>query len=323
MNYFVFAPTGGRAGGVECQVQLVDSLRRHGENAFLSFYPSEDDGGTIKYFKSFGYDISAKQPDDIKSNIIVLPEIITILAKKYNNTINVINWLSVDNYYKKKWKSFPRDLYNRYRTLTYARLPMTILRKYFHLAQSFYAAEYLRKHSIDSLYIGDYLNDEFYEQSNSIKVKKKNIISYNPLKGTSFTEKLQKFQPEFKMYPLQGLTRKELINQLAMSKIYIDFGHHPGRDRIPREAAIMNCCLITSDRGSAGNQNDIKIDKQYKFKINNRNTKNICDKISEIFNDYELHKMNQRENLIKILNDKSSYHDYVKSFVGLMSDRIR
>jgi hypothetical protein len=41
--------------------------------------------------------------------------------------------------------------------------------------------------------------------------------------------------------------------------VYIDFGNHPGRDRIPREAAAMGCVVITNRRGSAENDVDIPI----------------------------------------------------------------
>jgi hypothetical protein len=47
--------------------------------------------------------------------------------------------------------------------------------------------------------------------------------------------------------------------------LYIDFGHHPGRDRMPREAAMHGCCLITGILGSAGNAIDLPIPKEYKL----------------------------------------------------------
>jgi hypothetical protein len=54
-------------------------------------------------------------------------------------------------------------------------------------------------------------------------------------------------------------------NTLARSKVYLDFGHHPGKDRIPREAAISGCCVLTNREGAAGNDRDIPIPDTYKF----------------------------------------------------------
>jgi len=39
-------------------------------------------------------------------------------------------------------------------------------------------------------------------------------------------------------------------------QVYIDFGHHPGQDRLPREAVQCGCVVITGKRGS-GNQINI------------------------------------------------------------------
>ena len=323
MKYYIFAPTGGKTGGIECQAQLVDALRFHGEEAYLSFFPTQDDGGTVQYYKNYGYNISAQQPENKKTNIIISPEINTILSRQYGNGLNVINWLSIDNYYQKKWESPYRDFYMRYRTLYRSRLPIKSLRQYFHLTQSYYATNYLKNHSIKAHYIGDYLNNEFFNQSKLFQQEKKNIISYNPKKGTSFTIQIQKNCPDFKMNPLQNLTRDELIHELGASKVYLDFGHHPGRDRIPREAAIMGCCIITGIRGSAGNQYDIKINGDYKFEMKKNNINDICNKILEIFNDYESHRLNQNNNVNRILNDKEDYFKNVKSFIMIMNNRVK
>jgi hypothetical protein len=49
--------------------------------------------------------------------------------------------------------------------------------------------------------------------------------------------------------------------------VYIDCGHHPGKDRMPREAAAAGCCIITSRSGAAGNELDTPIDDCYKFEL--------------------------------------------------------
>ena len=84
----------------------------------------------------------------------------------------------------------------------------------------------------------------------------------------------------------------------------------------------MGCCLITSTRGSAGNQYDIEINDEYKFELNNENIPEICDKISEVFNDYEMHRINQKNNVDRILNDKENYFNYVKSFITIMKNKV-
>ena len=44
---------------------------------------------------------------------------------------------------------------------------------------------------------------------------------------------------DFNFVPLINLNNDEIINTLSKSKIYIDIGSHPGKDRLPREAALL------------------------------------------------------------------------------------
>ena len=40
---------------------------------------------------------------------------------------------------------------------------------------------------------------------------------------------------------------------------------HPGKDRMPREAALLGCCILTSTLGSADFFDDVPIMSEYKF----------------------------------------------------------
>lgn len=53
---------------------------------------------------------------------------------------------------------------------------------------------------------------------------------------------------ELNFKPIINMTRDEVIRELQRAKVYIDFGNHPGKDRIPREAAILGCCAIVGKR---------------------------------------------------------------------------
>ncbi|MCX7738527.1 MAG: hypothetical protein N2Z80_03840 [Hydrogenothermaceae bacterium] len=56
-----------------------------------------------------------------------------------------------------------------------------------------------------------------------------------------------------------------MIDILKKAKVYIDFGNHTGKDRIPREAAMLECCVITGRRGIAKYREDVPIPENYKI----------------------------------------------------------
>ena len=64
---------------------------------------------------------------------------------------------------------------------------------------------------------------------------------------------------------LENMNPQQLCDALDKSMIYIDFGNHPGKDRIPREACCRNCIVMTSKLGSANNSYDVPIPDEYKF----------------------------------------------------------
>ena len=55
---------------------------------------------------------------------------------------------------------------------------------------------------------------------------------------------------QVKFIPLRGLSREQLNDLFFKAKIYIDFGKFPGKDRLFREAALNNCCILTGKFGA-------------------------------------------------------------------------
>jgi hypothetical protein len=135
-------------------------------------------------------------------------------------------------------------------------------------------------------YLSDYLNPDFLKIKTDLS-KKENIVAYNPKKGFSFTKKIISNAKDIKFVPLINMTRQQVIETLQRAKLYIDFGNHPGKDRIPREAAILGCCVITGKRGSAAFFEDVPIPDEYKFEDKEENIPKIIDKIYDCFENFE------------------------------------
>lgn len=135
-----------------------------------------------------------------------------------------------------------------------------------HFSQTQHATDYLKQCGIEPVPLIDSINEDFLNDNHlEFANTKQDIILYNPNKGKKVTEKLIAANPQWQFVPLKGLNREQLSEQLYAAKLYIDFGHHPGRDRMPREAAMHGCCLITGVLGSAGNEIDLPILKRYKL----------------------------------------------------------
>lgn len=164
------------------------------------------------------------------------------MREKYRECKKVIIWMSV-NYYL---FSTPHQLLNYFP-------PNTIC----HLAQGQYAKEYLKFAQLTDKTIPfpDCINDTYLSLKDTIDLTAKhreNIISYNPKKSSRiFMQEIESVVKDkgYTFLPLEGYTFEQLINIFTHSKLYIDIGFNPGNDRMPREAAMCGCGLLTSKLG--------------------------------------------------------------------------
>jgi len=249
--------------------------------------------------------------EDVKENILIVPEIFStlLLLPKYKHIRKGVWFLSVDNYYfsrmSKKDFFFPRVL-NRVMGLL-NKPPLfdirsdknlgKLARKYdykrdkllkladFYMAQSHRAMKWFKELK-PMYYLSDYLNPEFLKTQYDPS-KKEDIVAYNPRKGFAFTRKIISSAKDIKFVPITGGKRQKVMETLQRAKVYIDFGNHPGKDRIPREAAILGCCVIVGKRGSARFYEDVPIPDEYKFDAKLENIPKIIEKIKDCFENYE------------------------------------
>ena len=112
---------------------------------------------------------------------------------------------------------------------------------------------------------------------------------------------------KFNFIPLTNLSNKQIKETLLKSKIYIDIGSHPGKDRLPREAVMLGNCVITNKKGSANNISDVAIPNEFKFNEKYLNIKKIDNKIKLIFDNYEKEYSKFDSYKTKILNEKKIF----------------
>ena len=260
-------------GGVELLHQLTAELNSYEGIEAKIWYMSFENAVIPDAYKQYGNSvfIGVRPPRD---SVLIFPEVFVDKANQniYEGRKIVIYWESV-NYYL-QW--IPKDQYLKFPKST------------IHIAQSYYAMDYVEKNTgIKPIYVTDYLNDE-YMSADLSKPRKRQIL-YNPTKGFEFTKKIMAKMPNETFIPVQNMTTSEVKNLMEESMLYIDFGNHPGKDRIPREAAMCGCCVITDTEGSANFTGDVFIDCRYKIPRKDENLDRIVVEILSVLDSYESH----------------------------------
>ncbi len=110
-----------------------------------------------------------------------------------------------------------------------------------------------------------YCDDKMSPQKRTLQ------IVYNPFKGVHYTDAIiKRSSTKFTFTPIGSIEKRispaDVTKMLNIAKVYIDFGPHPGMDRLPREAALGGCIVITNKQGAAFYQQDVPIPDEYKVK---------------------------------------------------------
>lgn len=282
----VMCPGNAVTGGPEVLHQLVHTLRRQGQDAAICYYPIETSFTVPDSYR--GYNVVVDQFVDRADQIVVIPEVATKLADELRLSQGLVWWLSVDNFYGRTGQGTLHDVIGHMLAVFRSRRKtLAELRHFGHLAQSTYALDFLARNGFEAALLTDYLADEHFSTEAASK-DRRNAIAYNPRKGAPVVARLRRALQHVEFIPIVGMTKEKVAELLRSVKVYVDFGHHPGKDRLPREAAMAGACVITGVRGSAAFAEDVAIPDAFKLDENSPHLAvEFGDLVRSIFADFD------------------------------------
>lgn len=318
MKVYILAPANRTSGGPELAHQLCFAINRltdiRAEMCYVDVKAPFD--------KALAVDAEAPEPYKIyktthvtdvnvmcqEDAVVVFPEGLTLSMPYVEKAKKVLWWMSVDNYIKSTEET----------NLSYINDNVC-----FHLYQSYYSIDYVNK-KLDAprgMYLSDYINDAHGKFIYPAQLRE-DIALYNPAKGYEEIKPLIEKASWLKWIPLVNLDLEHMILMMEAGKIYVDFGNHPGKDRIPREAAANGCCVITNKKGSAAFVKDVPIPDEYKFDCPAEQLDQIDALLKDICGDFEKHQ-NKFQNYRQIIaSEKKSFEEDTIKFVDTMQKLI-
>ena len=344
---YILAPSKTYTGGPEALHQLAFTIKNKTKYKNVSMYylPNSTSNSVHSNFKKYNLPV-AKKIEDSVDNLLVAGELYEDIKflQNYKKINKAIWWLSFDNYLLSLFRNNNNKI-----TQKIIKIPFKIIKLFnfctnyfygdyiffdflkdiylknrffnnlsfkninYHFTQSSYAKKILENNGHKTFNISDYLNNDFFKNKYN-KSRKENIVTYNKTKSTNFMKLILKKNTSIKFVPLINLSKKEMIDILKKSKIYLDFGTHPGKDRIPREAAILGNCVLVNKKGSAQNKYDIAIPSEFKFNERYQDIKKINNKINKILLSYDSEYKKFSSYVSKIKNEEKIFVNQVKSF---------
>lgn len=287
---FVCCPANLVTGGPELLHQLVHEVNDLGGDASITYIPAGAAAKAPEAYTQYACPVVTTIPD-VDDSIVLVPEVMPAVLRRFKHARLVVWWLSVDNYTRPPGGMVARLVALRRKIIT--DWPRTS--ELHHLTQSHYAQQFVAaRFGKRATMLGDYIDPAFHQHTETDSATRELRIAFNPKKGGEFIEALRAVLPDATFVELHGMSRAQMIKCLRESVIYVDLGHHPGKDRIPREAAACGCIIVVARRGSAGYWEDMPLDDDYKLDLNHVRWASIAAvKLREIMLNYAFHRARQ------------------------------
>lgn len=270
-------------GGPEALHQLVDELQRAGVEASILYWPLVEGAQTavpeFAHYQAIVCSLSEHQLANLREDsVVVIPETLADISNQFGRAKISLWWLSVDNFLHRlrpnRITSFLVALGWHEKQPFFSLFKFILRRKLgyvsLHMTQSYYASSFVARLGFTPFMLTDYvtLDTEISlkdRQISSLRESGLNIVS-NGSKGIRLRRLFERRYPEFNIEPLRGLTKEQINRKMENADVYIDFGNQPGRDRMPREAALKGCVVFVNARGAASNKLDFVMSENFRFR---------------------------------------------------------
>lgn len=257
-------------GGPEAMHQLCDAITNSGGCAVMAYY---DGSSAIELSETMiasrpvlpeafverydHYNAPNAQLIELSPDtLVIFPETLALLAFRLHGPQRAIWWLSVDNGINHEplfsYKQFCDGYFN----------DETLI----HFYQSDYARSFLMEKGAKRIYpLFDYISRSFL-QTAPLPLRHPRV-SYFPAKGLDLARSFFTSELELPSIPIENMALQEVAAALRQTAVYIDFGHHPGKDRVPREAAVSGNVIFIHSKGAGCHFLDYPLDKFFIFTL--------------------------------------------------------
>lgn len=255
-KFYVFSPY-FVTGGPEALHQLASAIRDLGHECYLWYienkYNNQIEKPVISQYSHYNVVTSTDyflEDIDKEDCIWIVPESFGL------------------NFYEKKRKAkliiwYLATVTGNYRAVSY---PVAIAATNLLLAQSEWGYDQARAACSTGRtcvrHLGDYTRLDLLLPEEALEREARiDQVLYNPAKGMEHTAQIRRRLPDIRFVALQGMTQTMILDAGLKSKLYIDFGHHPGKDRLPREMAVLGAAVMTGSDNVASSDIDVPIGK--------------------------------------------------------------
>ena len=305
--------------------QLAYYMRKLGMEAYTVYYTYSGfpKASPVERYRQYEVEVLPyDQIEDEEGNYVIAPENAPWCLNAFKKAQKCIWWLSVAYHDVKrgtlkerllhlKRKAFGQNTKN-YRNVAFS------LRDCQHLCGSKYAYEEVRKMLPNSRvkYMVEPISLDFLRIGNAeLPTEREDVVLYNPSKPSDIMKELLE-RARFHYVPLKGFTPEGLAERYKKAKLYVDFGHFGGPERMPKEAVYYGCNILVANHNAAANDFDVAIPTKYKVD-DGETAEQIESRIADMLAHYEEQNVDFQPFKLKVERLEESFMNQLKEVFNL------
>lgn len=328
---YIYSPSNIVSGGVNSLHLLCKALISKGFNAKMYYIEPPAWFFENRIIKQFNVPYCVTI-NDSETSLLVVPEAVTNLLGNFSKLQKMVYWLGIYFYFKSKpHRSFLT--FKPFRRLFYCSNYFGQSANWFHkiakqvnywnkandpiwsngtlhISNSQYAAEFVKSMGVQQVFVlHNPVRNEFYDHK--VNAARSKTILFGPKMPNSIINKVAKTAKGFECIRLKRLNPETLSELYQKAMLFVELGNFSGRDRMPREAVLSGCVIISSTNGSAAHYNDLQLPEYYKINTHKPCLTELINKIAAVTANYSYH-YGQMQTYIDYLNyEKNEFENTV------------
>lgn len=276
MKFVILAPLNVRTGGPEACFQLSDMMIRSGFDTQMwlikhpAYIPvfrallkqgavlaqmtlkveeSQNTVGEYSHYQVKAFDGQLFQEE----TVIIIPETYLWMLPLLSGLRVLVWWLSVDNAFE-----------------ALSRINCNLLRAPLvrHAVQSAYASDFVRALGLKASPLSDYTVVDKREApglaARPVRAAINTGAKVNAQDLEQVMQRLRQQCPEVDIVPIASLGRQQVYAAFSTSRLYIDLGNFPGKDRMAREALLLGANILIHRAGAGAHADDFAVPETYR-----------------------------------------------------------
>ncbi len=325
-KYYIFTTAKTCTGGPEALHQLAYYMRKLGMEAYTVYYNTYSGfpkASPIERYRQYEVEVLPyDQIEDEEGNYVIAPENAPWCLNAFKKAQKCIWWLSLHANEVKKGTFKDRiGLMKRqllHEDVSHYRHIVFDPDKCLHFCGSKHTYLYvndLYKHS-KVAYLVEPISLDFLRIGNAeLPTEREDVVLYNPSKPSDIMKELLE-RARFHFVPLKGFTPEGLAERYKKAKLYVDFGHFGGPERMPKEAVYYGCNILVANHNAAANDFDVAIPTKYKVD-DGETAEQIESRIADMLAHYEEQNVDFQPFKLKVERLEESFMNQLKEVFNL------